>query len=128
MVRCSPPQDSRSLLEMHVPRARHDPDALTDPEVVYWPSVQDFRPSGGRLRPVSVRASIGLVAAAAGLLTILAGLTSVASLVSRDPALHVAVETAAALISVVAAQLMYGRFEQGYQLRDLLLTASLTTF
>jgi len=77
---------------------------------------------------VSVRASIGLVAAAAGLLTILAGLTSVASLVSRDPALHVAVETAAALISVVAAQLMYGRFEQGYQLRDLLLTASLTTF
>jgi signal transduction histidine kinase len=46
----------------------------------------------------------------------------------RDPAMHVATETAAALISIIAAQLAYGRFRHSYQLRDLLLTASLGVF
>jgi len=77
---------------------------------------------------VSVRASIGLAAVAAGLLTLVASLKPVSSFASRDPALHVAAETAAALISIVAAQLVYGRFRQGGELRDLLLTASLCTF
>ncbi len=77
---------------------------------------------------MSVRASIGLAAVAGGLLTLLVSVGSVTSFAVRDPALHVAAETAAALISIVAAQLMYGRFRQAYELRDLLLTASLVTF
>ena len=39
-----------------------------------------------------------------------------------------AVETAAALISLVAAQLIWGRFRQSLELRDLLLTGSLAIF
>jgi len=69
-----------------------------------------------------------LAALGAGLLTLVVGLGVVEGLASRDPKLHVAVETAAALISLIAAQLMYGRFRQAFEVRDLLLTAALVTF
>ena len=39
-----------------------------------------------------------------------------------------ALTAAAALISIVAAQLIYGRFRQTYEVSDLLLTASLSVF
>jgi signal transduction histidine kinase len=69
-----------------------------------------------------------VTAAAAALLTLLVSVSSVVSFAYRNPALHVAVETAGVLISVVAAQLVWGRFRQSFQLRDLLLAASLGTF
>jgi signal transduction histidine kinase len=71
---------------------------------------------------------MGLAALFGGSLTLLVSVGSVVRFATRDPALHVALETAAALVSIVAAQLMYGRFRDGYELRDLLLTASLSTF
>ena len=80
------------------------------------------------LARVSVRVSIALAAAAAGLFTLLVSVSSVISFAYRKPELHVATETAAAAISLVAAQLAYGRFRQNLELRDLLLTASLATF
>ena len=54
--------------------------------------------------------------------------TSLVEFAYREPGLHVAVETAAALISLVAAQLIYGRFRRSFERRDLLLTAALSTF
>ena len=77
---------------------------------------------------MSVRTSIALTAAVAGLFTLLLSVISAVSFAYRNPALHVAVETAAVVISLVAAQLVWGRFRQSLQLRDLLLVASLGTF
>ena len=77
---------------------------------------------------MSSRASIGVATVCGGALTLLVSVGSIVPFAVRNPGLHVAVETAAALISLVAAQLMYGRFRQGHQLRDLLLTASLSVF
>lgn len=64
-------------------------------------------------------------ALAAALFTGLVSLGSVVQFAYRNPPLHVAVETAAALISVVAAQLAWGRFRQSLELGDLLLAGSL---
>ena len=69
-----------------------------------------------------------MTAVAAALFTLLANVASILDVAYRNPPLHVAVETAASLISLVAAQLIYGRFRQSYLLSDLLLTASLITF
>ena len=69
-----------------------------------------------------------LTAGAAALFTLLVSVTSLIDFAYRNPALHVAVETAAALISIMAAQLTYGRFRQTYERRDLFLTASLSVF
>jgi signal transduction histidine kinase len=60
--------------------------------------------------------------------TLLVSVTSLVEFAYRKPALHVALETAAALISLIAAQLIYGRFRESYERRDLLLTAALSTF
>jgi signal transduction histidine kinase len=46
----------------------------------------------------------------------------------RNVSLHVAVETTAALASLVAAQSIYGRFARSLQRRDLVLTAALVVF
>jgi signal transduction histidine kinase len=72
--------------------------------------------------------SIAAAGAAAALLTLLVSVSSAVSFAYRNPELHVATETLAAVISVVAAQLAYGRFRQNLELRDLLLTTSLGTF
>jgi signal transduction histidine kinase len=77
---------------------------------------------------LSVRASIAVTATAAALFTGLVSLSSVVDFAYRNPGLHVAVETAAALISLVAAQLIWGRFRQSLELRDLLLAGSLAIF
>jgi signal transduction histidine kinase len=74
------------------------------------------------------RVSVAVSAAAAALLTLLVSVTSLIPFAFRNPALHVAVETAAALISIVAAQLIYGRFRESYALDDLMLTAGLSVF
>ena len=75
-----------------------------------------------------VRVSILLTAVAAAAFTLLVTVGSAVSLAYRNPQLHVAVETAAALISLVAAQLVWGRFRQSLELRDLLLTCALAVF
>ena len=68
------------------------------------------------------------VAAGAIAFTLLVSVTSIISFAYRSPSLHVAVETAAALISLLAAQLMYGRFRRSLDRRDLLLTSALGLF
>ena len=60
--------------------------------------------------------------------TLVVSVTSIVSFAYRSPSLHVAVETAAALISLLAAQLIYGRFRRSLDRRDLLLTAALVLF
>lgn len=64
----------------------------------------------------------------AAVFTLIVSVTSVVSFAYRSPSLHVAVETAAALISLLAAQLIYGRFRRSLDRRDLLLTAALVLF
>ena len=71
---------------------------------------------------------LALVVVGAVLCTLLISVTSVVRFGYRSPSLHVAVETAAALISLVAAQLMYWRFRRSLDRRDLLLTAALVLF
>ena len=77
---------------------------------------------------MSVKSSIALTAAVAALFTVLVGIGSVLSFTYRSPPLHVAIETAAGLIALVAAQLAWGRFRLSLELRDLLLAASLVVF
>jgi signal transduction histidine kinase len=68
-----------------------------------------------------------LTALAAGTTTLLTS-GGVADLAYRSPSLHVALETAVAVISVVAAHLVFGRFRQGSKLNDLLLFYALAAF
>jgi len=77
---------------------------------------------------VRARWSIAIAAGAAASFTLLANFGSILDVAYRNPPLHVAAETAASLISLVAAQLIYGRFRRSFLLSDLLLTASLSTF
>jgi signal transduction histidine kinase len=76
----------------------------------------------------SAVAPVGFAVAASALLTVLVHATPLMDVAYRRPALHVATETAAALISLLAAQLVHDRFRQRLQSRDLLLTAALATF
>jgi signal transduction histidine kinase len=77
---------------------------------------------------LGVKASLLVTATMAALLTVVVSVSSLVSFAYRSPGLHVAVETAAALISLVAAQLVWGRFRESLQLRQLLLVGSLSTF
>jgi signal transduction histidine kinase len=92
------------------------------------PEVVDRLSISPRLGSLEIRASVALAAAASAAFTLLVSVTSLVEFAYRKPALHVAVETAAALISLIAAQLLYGRFRHSYERRDLLLTAALSTF
>jgi len=69
-----------------------------------------------------------LVVGCAIAFTLLGSATSSLRFAHRNPSLHVAIETAGALISLLAAQLMYGRFRRGLDRGDLLLTAALVLF
>ena len=60
--------------------------------------------------------------------TLIVSVTSIVSFAYRSPSLHVAVETAAALIATLAAQLIYGRFRRSLDRRDLLLASALVLF
>lgn len=60
--------------------------------------------------------------------TLVVSVTSLVSFAYRSPQLHVAVETAAAVISLLAAQLIHGRFRRSLDRRDLLLTCALVLF
>ena len=80
------------------------------------------------MRHVSARHWVLLSVLAATALTLVVSVTSLVQFAYRSPSLHVAVETAAALISLLAAQLMYGRFRRSLERKDLLLTAALVLF
>jgi signal transduction histidine kinase len=69
-----------------------------------------------------------IVAILATAFTLLISVTPVVHFAYRSPSLHVAVETAAALISLLAAQQMYGRFRRSLDRRDLFLMAALVLF
>lgn len=71
---------------------------------------------------------LALVVVGAIAFTLLVSVTSLVHLAHGSPSLHIAVETAAALISLLAAQLMYGRFRRSLDGGDLLLTAALVLF
>lgn len=60
--------------------------------------------------------------------TLIVSVTSLVRFAYRSPELHVAVETAAALISLLAAQLVLGRFRRSLDRKDLLLTCALVLF
>ena len=60
--------------------------------------------------------------------TLAVSIASVISFAYRSSALHVAVETAATLISLLAAQLIFSRFSRSLELRDLALATSLWVF
>ena len=74
---------------------------------------------------LSTRTSAAVVAALAALLTLLAGVTSVVDVAYESASVHVAVETAAALVSLLAGQLILGRYARSTELADLILGASL---
>jgi signal transduction histidine kinase len=71
---------------------------------------------------------LALVIVGAGVFTLLVSVFGVINFAYRSPTLHVAVETASALISLLAAQLVYARFRRSLDRRDLLLTAALMLF
>ena len=66
-----------------------------------------------------------LTAVASACFTVLVSVTSTISFAYRSPALHIAVETAAGIISLLAALLIYGRFQRSLAVRDLILAAGL---
>jgi signal transduction histidine kinase len=79
------------------------------------------------LASIGRRSPIVLAAAASAVFTLLV-VTSLVEFAYRRPALHVALETAAAVISLLTALLLYGRFRQTLERRDLLLTGALSAF
>jgi signal transduction histidine kinase len=79
------------------------------------------------LASIRRHAPIVLAAAASAVFTLLV-VTSFVEFAYRRPALHVALETAGALISLLTALLLYGRFRQTLERRDLLLTGALSAF
>jgi signal transduction histidine kinase len=77
---------------------------------------------------MSLRARIVAAVGAASLLTVVVGLAPKISPGTRMPGLHIAVETSATLVAVLAALLVYGRYERDLERRDLVLTAALAVF
>jgi signal transduction histidine kinase len=77
------------------------------------------------LRPALITIVTAVAAAA---LTVAAGLTPWIEFAYRSPSLHVALEAAAAIISGLAAYLVYGRFRESRRTGDLLLVAALAMF
>ena len=69
----------------------------------------------------------GVVASCCALLTLLISVLPVVRFAYRSYSLHVATETAAALIALVAAQLVHGRFRRTDEQRYLVLSAALAT-
>jgi signal transduction histidine kinase len=81
-----------------------------------------------RHKPLHVRAWVAAAATAGAGVTLLLNATSLVDFAYPSIPLHVAVETTGAMASIVAAQLVYGRFRGTLQLRDLMLLAALCTF
>ncbi len=69
-----------------------------------------------------------LTAVLSACFTLAVSVASVIKFAYRSPALHIAVETAAALISLLSAQLIFERFRRSLELRDLALATSLAVF
>lgn len=77
--------------------------------------------------PASGRLIIGVVAAGTAI-TLLVTVLHVARLAYRAPGAHIAIDTAAAVICVLAAYLLFERFRRTARFGDLLLFAALAVF
>jgi hypothetical protein len=76
-------------------------------------------------RPIaSMRALIAGTAAGAALATLLISILPSVDFAYRSHTLHVAIETAASIIGLLAAYLVLGRFRRSASLRDLLLVGA----
>ena len=71
--------------------------------------------------------SIGLTLALCVAVTLAAAFSPEIQFAYRQPGLHIAIETAAALVAALAAFLVGGRFARSHRLDDLLLSAALAT-
>src|SRR5215207_10143043 len=80
--------------------------------------------AGASIRGLAPVRAVTVAAAAGGAVT-LVSLLPVTSVAYRSPTLHVAIETAATLIALLAALLLMGRFMRAPVLPDLLLAGSL---
>lgn len=79
-------------------------------------------------RPKRARAAVAMAATVGLAVTLLTSGTSLIAFAYASIPLHVAVETVAAMASLMAAQLAYGRFRRSLQLHDLLLLLALCSF
>lgn len=91
------------------------------------PGARDSRTSSPAAA-TRTRALVALAATVGVAATVLTSGTSLIDFAYASIPLHVAVETVAAMASVVAAQLVYGRFLRSLQLHDVLLLAALCSF
>jgi signal transduction histidine kinase len=80
-------------------------------------------PTAGAMR--SFRGQFAAAVVAGAVFTGFVALTASVPAATRNPGLHVAVETAASLITALAAVLVYGRYARSLQRTDLLLTTGL---
>src|SRR5688572_18891684 len=83
--------------------------------------------TGSDRRRVSPAVLAGGVALAATVVTVAVITLPFLGFAYRAPALHVVLETANALIALLLAYLVYGRFRQERRLQDLLLVLALAT-
>jgi signal transduction histidine kinase len=77
---------------------------------------------------LTLRAQLAVALGASALVTLLGTVTATLPAATLDPLMHVAVATAATVLSVLAAMLVYGRYARRRERSDLLLTAALTVF
>jgi signal transduction histidine kinase len=77
------------------------------------------------LRP---RILVGAAAALGAALTLLVSVAPAFPFAYRSPGLHIALETEAGLVALLAAYLILGRFRQDHRVRDLGVAASLAVF
>ncbi len=80
------------------------------------------------MMPFKGRSLTLAVAVAAGAVTVLVSAAPFLRFAYRSPSLHVAMETAATLVALLTAFLVYGRFQQSRGRADLLLVCSLVLF
>ena len=81
---------------------------------------------GGRNRPSPVALAAWVAMAAAGT-TLAVIVLPFVRFAYRAPTLHIVLETANALIALLVAYLVYGRFRQSRRLQELLLVLGLST-
>ena len=105
------------------PRRGRRPAAADPQTVLELPP--DALSMPGLAEPVNVRRLVLATSALGALATVFISLAPFVNFAYRNRAGHVAIETAATVIGLLAAQLVYGRFKRSASLHDLLLTGAL---
>jgi signal transduction histidine kinase len=120
-------RSSNRPVEHNVFNLMNDSEAAPAADRAVPRGVPDRR-RASRERPTHVRAWVAAGATVGAAVTLLLNATSLVHFAYRSIPLHVAVETTATMASLMAAQLVYGRFRGTLQLRDLVLFASMVMF